>query len=133
MRSTTRSTPRRFEVRASPVRSARDHEAALARIESLMHAKPGTAEGAELEILAILVQAYEREHFPIGPPDPVDALRFRLEQGELDRKALERVLGSRSRVSEVLNRKRPLTLAMIRGLHKQFHIPLESLVGGSVS
>ena len=96
-----------------------------------MSARPGTAEGAELEVLSILVDKYEAEQVRIDPPDPIDALRFRIEQGELDRKDLEKALGSRSRVSEVLNRKRPLTLEMVRRLFKDFGIPLESLVGVS--
>ena len=123
------STRRRFEVRAAPIRTARDHKVALARIAGLMRAKPNTPEGAELEVLSVLVEKYEDEHTPMAAPDPVDALRFRMEQGELDRKDLGRVLGSRSRVSEVLNRKRPLTVEMIRGLFTRFGIPLESLVG----
>lgn len=94
-----------------------------------MHARPNTPEGAELEVLSVLVEKYEDERTPIDPPEPIDALRFRIEQGELDRKQLESVLGSRSRVSEILNRKRPLTLEMIRGLFLRFGIPLESLVG----
>jgi HTH-type transcriptional regulator/antitoxin HigA len=95
----------------------------------LWGAEPDTPKGDRLEILMILVEAYETKHHSINPPDPIDAILFRMEQQGLTRKDLEPILGSRSRVSEVLNRKRTLSLEMIRSLHKQLNIPLESLVG----
>ena len=94
-----------------------------------MSAENGTAEGDELDVLATLVDAYEREHFSIDSPDPVDAIKFRMEQMGLNRKDLEPFLGSRARVSEVLNKRRRLSLAMIRSLHENLEIPLGSLIG----
>ncbi len=94
-----------------------------------MSAEYGTPEGDELDVLSTLVDAYEREHFPIDTPDPVEAIQFRMEQTGLDRKDLEPYLGSRARVSEILNRRRGLSLAMIRSLHKHLDIPLEALIG----
>jgi HTH-type transcriptional regulator/antitoxin HigA len=126
MKSMTRSTRKRFEVKSFPIHTEADHAAALARIEGLMSARPGTRAGAELEVLSILVEAYERAHHPIEPPDPIDAVRFRLEQGDLTRRDLESALGSRARVSEI---KRRLTVEMIRALATRFHIPVESLLG----
>jgi HTH-type transcriptional regulator/antitoxin HigA len=94
-----------------------------------MSAKPGTDEGDELDVLATLVDAYEAEHFPMDSPDPVEAIRFRMEQLGLERKDLEPFIGSRARVSEVLNRRRGLSLKMIRALHEELDIPLEALIG----
>jgi HTH-type transcriptional regulator/antitoxin HigA len=111
-----------------PIRSADDHQAALAELERLWDAQPGTPEGDTFEVLATLVDAYERAHTPIGPPDPVEAIKFRLEQQGRPRKVLEPLLGTRARVSEVLNGRRKLTLPMIRGLHHELGIPLEALV-----
>ena len=101
-----------------PIRNNSDHENALKRIEALMSALQDTAEGDELDVLATLVDAYEKEHFPIDAPDPVEAIKFRMEQMGLERKDLEPYLGSRARVSEVLNKRRGLSLAMIRSLHE---------------
>ena len=112
-----------------PVRTKRDYEKALRRIEALMDAKTGTDEGDELEVLATLVDVYEEKHFPIGAADPVEAILFRMEQQALQRKDLEAFIGSRHRVSEILNRKRGLSLDMIRRLHAGLGIPLEVLVG----
>jgi len=94
-----------------------------------MDAESGTDEGDELEVLATLVEVYEEKHFPIGAADPVEAILFRMEQQDLKRKDLEAFIGSRHRVSEVLNRKRGLSLDMIRRLHAGLGIPLEALVG----
>ncbi len=110
-----------------PLRSQRDYEQALIFIEAHWGAALRSGEGDKLDVLMTLVDAYEAEHFPIEAPDPVAAIEFRMEQGELSRKELESVLGSRSRVSEILNRKRRLTVNMIWNLHKAFNIPLESL------
>ena len=112
-----------------PIRNSSDHESALNRIEALMSAQKDTAEGDELDVLATLVDAYEKEHFPIDAPDPVDAIKFRMEQMGLSRKDLEPFLGSRARVSEVMNKRRGLSLAMIRSLHENLEIPLDALVG----
>jgi HTH-type transcriptional regulator/antitoxin HigA len=94
-----------------------------------MSARNDTAEGDELDVLATLVDAYEREHYPIDAPDPVDAIKFRMEQMGLSRKDLEPFLGSRARVSEVMNKRRGLSLAMIRSLHENLEIPLDALIG----
>ncbi len=112
-----------------PIKTEADYDLALAEINKLWGAELDTPEGDRLDILMILVEAYEAKHHSVDPPDPVDAILFRMEQQGLTRKDLELVLGSRSRVSEVLNRKRTLSLDMIRRLHKHFNIPLESLVG----
>jgi HTH-type transcriptional regulator/antitoxin HigA len=101
----------------------------LLRIDELMDAGPDTTEGEELDVLATLVEVYERERFTIGSPDPVEAILFRMEQMGLNRKALEPFLGGRSRVSEVLNRKRGLSMSQIRKLHEGLDIPLENLIG----
>jgi len=120
-------------VTIRPIRNDRDHAAALRRIEALMDAEPGTAAGTaaadELDVLATLVEAYEDRQFPIDEPDPIDAIRFRMDQSGLTRRDLERFIGPRGRVSEVLNRQRPLSLRMIRALHRELGIPLESLIG----
>lgn len=116
-----------MEIR--PVRTRKDYERALRRIETLLNAKPGTDEGDELEVLATLVDVYEARHFPVSAADPVDAILFRMEQQGLERKDLEAFIGSRHRVSEILRRKRGLSLDMIRRLHAGLQIPLEVLVG----
>ena len=112
-----------------PIRTEADYEAAMARIAELMSAEVSTAEGDELDILATLVEAYEQKRFPIEPADPIEAINFRIEQLGLERKDLEPYLGSRHRVSEVLNRRRGLSLEMIRRLHDGLKIPLEVLIG----
>lgn len=112
-----------------PIRNNSDHESALKRIQALLPAKPGTDEGDELDILATLVDAYEAKHFPIESPDPIDAINFRMEQMGLERKDLEPFIGSRARVSEVLNKRRGLSLKMIRTLHEELDIPLDALIG----
>jgi len=111
-----------------PIRSEADYEAALEEIERLWGAKVGTPEGDRLDVLSTLVDAYETEHDPIDPPDPIEAIRFRMEQQGLTRKDLERILGSRIRVSEILNRKRGLSIAMIRRLHETLGIPADILI-----
>lgn len=116
-----------MEIR--PIRTQADHRAALARIEALWDAKPRTLEHDELEILAVLVAAYEDQRWPILPPHPVEAIRFHMEQNGLRNRDLAAVLGSESRASEILNRRRPLTVQMIRAIHDAWSIPLESLVG----
>lgn len=113
----------------APIKTKRDHERALHRIEQLMDSKPGTKSGDELDVLTTLVEAYEAKHHAICPPDPIEAIKFRMDQLDMTRKDLEAVLGGRGRVSEILTRKRSLSLEMIRRLHRTLHIPLESLVG----
>lgn len=110
------------------IKTQREYRAALRRVEELMDARPGTDEGDELELLATLVEIYEEKHAPVPPPDPIEAIRFRMEQENLRPLDLVPLLGSRSRVSEVLNGKRPLTLAMIRRLHQSLGIPADVLV-----
>ncbi|MGR8921699.1 MAG: helix-turn-helix domain-containing protein [Gammaproteobacteria bacterium] len=107
-----------------PIRTKRDYERALRRIETLMDSGPGTDEGDELEVLATLVDVYEEKHYPVGAADPVEAILFRMDQQGLERKDLEPFIGSRHRVSEVLNRKRGLSLHMIGRLHADLGIPL---------
>ena len=111
-----------------PIKTEADHSAALCEIERLWGAKEGTPEGDRLDVLATLVEAYEEAHFPIDFPDPVEAIKFRLEQQGEDKKALVGVIGNRTRVYEILRRDRPLSLAMIRRLNAKFHIPAEVLI-----
>lgn len=111
-----------------PIKSQRDYEAALEQLTTLMDAAPNTPEGDMLDVLSTLVEAYEEKHFPIEAPDPIAAIEFVIEQQGLQRKDIERYLGSRSRVSEILNHKRNLTLPMIRKLHYGLGIPAEILI-----
>ena len=111
-----------------PIRTEKDYDRALAEVERLWGAKQGTPDGDKLDILIVLVEDYENKHHPIDSPDPIEAIKFRMEQMGLTRRDLEPYLGSRGRVSEVLNRQRGLSLNMIRKLHKGLAIPLESLI-----
>lgn len=115
-------------VTVRPIRTEADYDAALAEIDVLMSAVPGTPRGDLLDVLVTLVQAYEAKHHPVPPPDPVDAIRFRMEQQGLRPRDLEPFIGSRGRVSEVLHRKRALTLLMIRRLAAGLGITAEVLV-----
>ncbi len=112
------------------IKTRKEYREALKRIEKLMDAKPRTPQGDELELLAALVELYERENEPILPPEPLEAIRFRMEQEGLKPKDLIPFIGSRSRVSEVLSGRRSLTLKMIRNLHCGLDIPADSLLGG---
>jgi len=112
-----------------PIRTEADHDSAVARIAKLIGAKPDTAEGEELDILATLVDAYEAKHHAIDAPDPIAAIQFRMEQQGLTRKNLEPLIGSRARVSEVMTRRRSLTLAMIRRVRKELGISADVLIG----
>ena len=116
-------------MRAKVIKTKAEHEAALARIEKLMEAAPNTPQGDELELLSLLVHDYEEKRFPIDKPDPVTAIRFRMEQQGLAPKDLVPLLGSRSRVSEVLSGRRRLSLKMIRALVVGLRIPAELLLG----
>lgn len=115
-------------IEIKPIRSEADYEQALAEVERLWGAGSGTPEGDRLDILATLIDAYESEHHPIDPPDPIEAIKFRMEQQGLTRKDLEGLLGTRTRVAEVLNRRRGLSINMIRRAHDALGIPAEVLI-----
>jgi HTH-type transcriptional regulator/antitoxin HigA len=114
-----------------PIRSDDDLAAAFARMEQLWGAEIGTPDGDELEVLAVLIEKYEDEHYPMPPSDPIEAIKFRMDQQGLTSRDLEPYIGSSGRVSEVLNRKRKLSLAMIKRLHDGLRIPYESLLAGA--
>ena len=118
-----------------PIRSDADYRRTLKEVAALIEVDPewGSPEGERLDVLTTLVQAYEARHFPIGTPDPVEAIKFRMEQSGLSVKDLERIIGKSNRVYEVLNRRRPLTLAMIRRLHRDLGIPAEVLIAETAS
>ena len=114
-----------------PIKTEEDYDQALHTIEQLWESEEGTAEGDRLDILITLVDAYEKINHPIYPPDPIAAIEFHLDQNELSRVDLEEFIGTRARVSEVLNGKRGLSIEMIRSLHEGLGIPLESLIARS--
>jgi HTH-type transcriptional regulator/antitoxin HigA len=114
--------------RLKPIRTKADYAAVMAEIERLWGAKLGTSEGDRLDILVTLVDAYETQHYPIDPPDPIEAIKFRMEQQGLTRKDLEGILGTRTRVAEVLNRRRGLSIHMIRRLHDKLGISADVLI-----
>jgi HTH-type transcriptional regulator / antitoxin HigA len=111
-----------------PIKTDADYQAALHRVAGLMHAQPNTPEGDDLDLLTTLITAYEEQQHPILPPDPVEALLYWMETRDLTRRDLEPLLGSRARVAEILNRRRTLTLEMIRRLHSALGIPAEILI-----
>ena len=111
-----------------PIRGEADYERALHRVEELWDSLEGSAESDELDILTTLIESYEREHYPVDLPDPVEAIKFRLEQTGKDSRALIGIIGGRTRVYEVMRGKRPLSLNMIRNLHEKFDIPAEVLI-----
>ncbi|MBC8005222.1 MAG: transcriptional regulator [Verrucomicrobia bacterium] len=111
-----------------PIKTEQDYNESLKRIEELWGAKRDTPQGDELDLLCTLVESYEMNHYPIAPPDPVDAILFRMEQMEMTKTDLAKYLGSQSRVSEVLGRKRQLTLKMVKSLYKGLKIPAEILL-----
>jgi HTH-type transcriptional regulator/antitoxin HigA len=115
----------------NPIRTEADYLAALAEIDQLAENDPaiGTPAGDKLDVLATLVEAYEEKRYPIDPPDPIEAIKFRMEQSGLEVKDLVPLIGNPNRVYEVLNGKRPLTLRMIRNLHRELGIPTRSLIG----
>jgi HTH-type transcriptional regulator/antitoxin HigA len=115
-------------IDVKPIRSAADHRAAMADVKRLWGSKNGTADGDRLDVLATLIDAYEAQHEPIDRPDPIEAIRVRMEQQGLTRKDLEPLIGTRTRVSEVLNRKRTLSIGMIRRLHAELGIAAEVLI-----
>lgn len=112
-----------------PIKTKKNYESALRLIEELWGAKENTPEGYEFEVLLTLAEAYEEKHSPIPPPNPIEAIKFRIEQGNIDERELTKLLGCRSRKSEVNVGKRKLSLNMIRALHKKLKIPAESLIG----
>ena len=114
------------EVR--PIRCEEDHAAALAEVERLWGSAVGTPEGDRLDVLATLIDAYETDHHPMDPPDPIDAIQFRMEQQGLTRRDLEAIIGTRTRIAEVLNRKRGLSIAMIRRIHDRLGISADVLI-----
>src|SRR5580692_10686768 len=117
-----------MKTELKPIRTAADYEKALTEIERLWGAKSGTPKGDRLDVLATLIDAYEAEHYPMDPPDPVEAIKFRMEQQGLTRKDLEPLIGTRTRVAEVLNRRRSLSIAMIRRLHETLGISADVLI-----
>jgi HTH-type transcriptional regulator/antitoxin HigA len=110
------------------IKTERDYNKALKRLETIFDAKPGSSIGDELEVLGILIEQYENEHFPIGLPDPIEAIKFRMEQMGYNQGDLAKIVGLKSRASEILNRKRKLTLEMIRQLHDSLKIPTDVLI-----
>ncbi len=114
-----------------PIRTKADYNRALAEVERLWGAKSGTREGDRLDVLATLIDAYEAAHYPMDPPDPIEAIKFRMEQQGLSRKDLEPLIGTRTRVAEVLNRKRRLSIGMIRRLHHTLGISADVLIRSS--
>lgn len=116
------------EMKIRPIKSKKEYQQAMLRLEKIFDAKPGTNEGDELEILGILIDNYEKVHYPIDFPDPIEAIKFRMEQLGYSQSDLAEIIGLKSRVSEILNKKRKLTLEMIRNLHSMLHIPTDVLV-----
>lgn len=125
---------KKMSLKLNPIRSDGDYRAALQQAERFFDAEqepdPDSVEGAHFEALITLIEAYEAKHYPVDPPDPIEAIKFRMEQGGLTAKDLEPMIGKRNRVHEVLTHKRSLSLAMIRRLHKGLGIPAEVLIGG---
>ena len=115
-----------MEIR--PIKTEQDYKTAVCRIEELWGAKKDSAQGDELDLLVTLVESYEMKHYPIAPPDPIDAIKFRMEQMGMTSADMVKYIGSQSRVSEVLNRKRGLSLGMIKSIYKGLKIPAEILL-----
>lgn len=115
-------------MKIKPLKTDKDYKSALEHVQRLWNAEPDTPDGDDLDVLITLIEAYEEKHYPIDPPDPVEAIKFRMDQKGLRRVDLAPILGGKNRVSEVLQRKKPLTLKMIRNLHQKIGIPYESLI-----
>lgn len=115
-------------MKLKPIKSEQEYEASLERLEVIFDALPGTEESDELEILGMLIEKYEKEHYPVDLPDPIEAIKFRMEQMGYTQKDLAEIIGLKSRASEILNRKRKLSLEMIRTLTQKLHIPSEVLI-----
>lgn len=124
----TKSTQTKSEMNIKPIKNETDYNKALQRLEVIFDATPGTSEGDELEILGILISQYENEQFRIDLPDPVEAIKFRMEQLGYNQSDLAEIIGQKSRASEILSRKRKLSLEMIRRIHDKLHIPTEVLI-----
>ena len=118
----------KYKMKIRPIKNEADYQKALERLEVIFDAKKGTEEGDELEILAIVIDNYETENFPIDMPDPIPAISFRMEQMGLKQKDLVDIIGFKSRVSEIMNKKRKLTLEMIRNLNAKLNIPTDVLI-----
>lgn len=129
IKSMTKSMQRRYKMNIKPIKNEQDYESALKRIEVLMDAMPNSEEFDELEVLTTLIEAYETKYYKIDAPDPISAIKFRMEQENLKQKDLAAALGDETRVSKILSGQRELTVTMIRNLHEQFKIPFESLFG----
>lgn len=115
-------------MKTRAIKTEEDYQNALARMEEIFHAPENSEEGDEAEVLSILIEKYEDQFYPIDNPDPIEAIKFRMEQLDMNQKDLAEILGYKSRVSEIFNRKRKLTLKMIRNLHEKMKIPYESLI-----
>jgi HTH-type transcriptional regulator/antitoxin HigA len=115
-------------MKAKILKNEREHQAALRLVDSLWDAPKGSAQAAECELWAHLIDAYEQTRHSIAPPDPIDAIRFRMEQMGLEGADLAKIIGGRNRASEILNRKRPLSVSMMRNLYRELHVPAESLL-----
>ncbi len=115
-------------MKQKPIKTEKDYDLALKRLDVIFDATPGSKEGDELEILALLIEDYENKNYPIGPPDPIEAIKFRMEQMNMTQSDLADIIGHKSRASEILNKKRKLTLGMIRKINKTLNISTEVLV-----
>jgi HTH-type transcriptional regulator / antitoxin HigA len=125
----TKLTLQKFKAMTiKPIKTKKDYQTALTRLEVIFDAKPGSVEGDELEVLSILIDKYEKENFLIGMPDPIEAIKFRMEQLGYTQNDLAKIVGLKSRTSEILNKKRKLTLDMIRQLHNGLDIPTDVLI-----
>lgn len=118
----------KFNMKINPIHSRKDYQSAMKRIDEIFDSKKGSPTGNELEILSILVDHYERENFPIESPEPIEAIKFRMEQMGMNQNELAKIIGQKSRASEILNKKRKLSLEMIRKLTKTLNIPSEVLI-----
>ncbi|MCK5102045.1 MAG: helix-turn-helix domain-containing protein [Cyclobacteriaceae bacterium] len=110
------------------LKTEKDYNQYLKRFEEIFHAPANSKEGDEAELLSLLIEKYEEEHYPIDAPDPIEAIKFRMEQMDMSKKELAQIIGYKSRVSEIFSRKRKLTLNMIRNLHEKLNIPYEALI-----
>jgi HTH-type transcriptional regulator/antitoxin HigA len=110
------------------IKTESEYKSALIKLEKIFNAKPNTAKGDELELLSLLIEKYEQEKYPIDMPDPIEAIKFRMEQMDYTQNDLAKIIGLKSRASEILNKKRPLTLEMIRNLHEKMNIPTQVLI-----
>lgn len=120
--------PKFKKVTIKPIKTKKDYQQALRKLEKIFDAMKGSAEGDDLEILSILIEKYEDQHFPIGLPDPIEAIKFRMEQMGYNQADLAKVVGLKSRASEILSKKRKLSLDMIRQLHDKLKIPTDVLI-----